>query len=109
MKREHNNYLEDHPEVRRLLNDFVSQALVEQPADVFAFARDFFKGTAQAVHEPSEDADLAEPGDQDDLEGMLEDDGNSELRAYLKSVFESMDQDGNGELSLDELQALSRA
>ena len=103
MKREHNNYLEDHPEVRRLLNDFVSQALVEQPADVFAFARDFFKGTAHAVHEPSEDADLAEPGDQDDLEGMLEDDGNSELRAYLKSVFESMDQDGNGELSKSEL------
>ena len=34
---------------------------------------------------------------------MLEDDGNSELRAYLKSVFESMDQDGNGELSKSEL------
>ena len=44
----HQEYLDDHPEIRQLLNDFISTALVEQPVDVFEFAREHFKGTVRA-------------------------------------------------------------
>ena len=39
---QHNDYLQKHPEIQKILNDFVSAALVEQPADVFHFAREHF-------------------------------------------------------------------
>jgi len=41
----HTEYLQKHPEIQRILNDFVSAALVEQPADVFDFARNHFSST----------------------------------------------------------------
>lgn len=41
----HTEYLQKHPEIQRILNDFVSATLVEQPADVFDFARNHFAGT----------------------------------------------------------------
>lgn len=105
MKKEHSAYLDEHPEVRRLLNDFVSQVLVEQPADVFHSAREFFHGSANPIEAPAEEG--PEPGDQDDLDDMLADAdaSSSELRQYLKNMFESMDVDASGELSKAELQA----
>ncbi|KAJ1635162.1 hypothetical protein T492DRAFT_968641 [Pavlovales sp. CCMP2436] len=42
LKAEHEAYLRAHPEVPRLLNDFVSSCLVQQPNDVFEFAREYF-------------------------------------------------------------------
>lgn len=39
---EHNEYLQKHPEIQQILNDFVSAALVETPDDVFHFARKHF-------------------------------------------------------------------
>jgi hypothetical protein len=39
---EHNEYLQKHPEIQQILNDFVSAALVEMPDDVFHFARKHF-------------------------------------------------------------------
>ena len=40
--KEHNEYLQKHPEIQQILNDFVSAALVEKPDDVFYFARKHF-------------------------------------------------------------------
>jgi hypothetical protein len=42
LKAEHEGYLRAHPEVPQLLNDFVSSCLVQQPNDVFEFAREYF-------------------------------------------------------------------
>jgi hypothetical protein len=42
IKRGHNKYLESHPEVSSLLNDFLSAALLEKPKDVYAFATKYF-------------------------------------------------------------------
>ena len=46
--REHADYLQKHPEIQRILNDFVSAALVEMPVDVFDFARTHFGGPEAA-------------------------------------------------------------
>eukprot|EP00397_Hematodinium_sp_SG-2012_P067996 GEMP01108111.1.p1 GENE.GEMP01108111.1~~GEMP01108111.1.p1 ORF type:complete len:100 (+),score=15.15 GEMP01108111.1:31-300(+) len=35
-------YLSKHPELRQVLNEFMSSLLLHRPDDVFAFARDFF-------------------------------------------------------------------
>jgi len=37
-------YVERHPEINRILSDFVCAALVEQPTDLFEFARHHFSG-----------------------------------------------------------------
>jgi Ca2+-binding EF-hand superfamily protein len=104
LKKEHTAYLDEHPEVKRLLNDYVAAALVEQPADVFAFAREHFRGTATAVDEFVADDEGADPDDQDDLDDMLEEaEAGSELRVYLKSVFDAIDTDGSGSISQAEL------
>ena len=46
LKVEHEAYLRAHPEVPRLLNDFVTSCLVHQPIDVFDYAREFFSTVA---------------------------------------------------------------
>lgn len=46
LRAENEEYLRQHPEVNQLLNDFVSSCLVQQPVDVFGFARDYFRTTA---------------------------------------------------------------
>jgi guanylate kinase len=38
----HNNYIERHPELRELLNDFISSVLLNKPDDIFRFTREFF-------------------------------------------------------------------
>jgi len=126
--KENNAYLEDHPEVKELLNDYISAALVEQPEDVFHFAREFFAGIATddipdkgdaggggkkgrggggGGYDDDDDEDAMGGGDdQDDLDDMMDDAGgagNPELRAYLKQVFESMDTDDSGTISQAEL------
>ena len=102
----HNAYLEDHPEAKKLLADFISSALVEQPVDVFDFARNHFKGTATVVEEAEDEEDLGgvEAGDQDDLDDLDAMAGSgSELNAYLKEIFDAMDTDGSGSISQKEL------
>ena len=92
-----------------MLSDFISAALVEQPMDVFDFAKEHFKGTATAVVEADPDADeeVGEPGDQDDLDELdaMAGGRSAELTAYLKSVFDSIDVDGSGSISKEELAA----
>ena len=98
--------MEDHPEAKKLLADFISSALVEQPVDVFDFARNHFKGTATVVAEAEDEEDLGgvEAGDQDDLDDLDAMAGSgSELNAYLKEIFDSMDTDGSGSISKEEL------
>jgi len=95
--------------VKRLLNDYISACLVEQPVDVFDFARKYFKGSATMVEDDG-DADAMSggaPGDQDDLDDMVNEASSPEaiqLRAYLQKVFESIDVDGSGEISKRELE-----
>lgn len=111
--KQHNEYLSDHPEVRAILADFVSNCLVEQPTDVFEYAAQHFKGTATVVDEAEEakkfggaDDDLAEEGGADDLDDLDDLDamaGGSELNQYLRTVFESIDTDGSGSISKAEL------
>ena len=105
--------MEDHPEAKKLLADFISSALAEQPADVFEFASAHFKGTATVVEEPPDPADAAEADDaqgvddQDDLDDLDEmaASTNPQLKAYLQEVFMSMDVDSSGTISKNELQA----
>ena len=35
-------YLSSHPEVRSMLNDFMSSCLLDKPSDVYGFAKEFF-------------------------------------------------------------------
>ncbi len=42
IKKEHIEYLKKHPEIREILNDFVSTLLLKKPDDLYAFARDYF-------------------------------------------------------------------
>jgi len=108
LKKEHSAYLEDHPEVKRLLNDFISASLIEQPPDVFHFAREYFKGTAKKVDEAIDDVGEVAPDqdDMDDLDDMLvESGGSAELTAYLKQVFEAVDVDGSGTITKTEMQS----
>lgn len=42
IKEEHVNYLKSHPELRQILNDFLSSCLLEQPDDVYEYAQKFF-------------------------------------------------------------------
>ena len=42
LKEDHRAYLEAHPEINGMLNDFVSACLAEQPVDVFEFAQTHF-------------------------------------------------------------------
>eukprot|EP00966_Prymnesium_polylepis_P285952 6605270-Prymnesium_polylepis.1 len=115
LREEHSNYLQNHPEVELLLQDFISGALVEQPVDVFDFARGFFStaptapppaemgaGDTGEVPEGSDQVDQAELGDLDDVEAMA-DAVDSELALYLKQVFESIDVDSSGTISQAEL------
>lgn len=97
-----------------MLSDFISAALVEQPLDVFDFARDHFKGTATEVEEEPEpepeapgEVEFGEPGDQDDLDDLDEmaSGSSAELKAYLHNVFESIDVDSSGSISKNELMA----
>ena len=37
------NFLLEHPEVKRLLNDYLSNILLHKPDDVFKFTKDYFK------------------------------------------------------------------
>jgi guanylate kinase len=42
IKEEHINYLKSHPELRQILNDFLSSCLLEQPDNVYEYAKKFF-------------------------------------------------------------------
>ncbi|KRX08660.1 P-loop containing nucleoside triphosphate hydrolase [Pseudocohnilembus persalinus] len=42
IKQQHQDYLKNHPELREILNDFLSQTLLEKPKDVYNYARDYF-------------------------------------------------------------------
>jgi hypothetical protein len=49
LKVQHEEYLKAHPEVPRLLNDFVTSCLVHQPVDVFDHAREYFATVAPRI------------------------------------------------------------
>lgn len=42
LKEQHSKYIEKHPELQQLLNDFVSEVLLEKPTDPISFAREYF-------------------------------------------------------------------
>lgn len=42
VKKEHGAYISAHPEIRQLLNDFLSTLLLEKPEDVYEYAQDYF-------------------------------------------------------------------
>lgn len=56
LKKQHVEYLSAHPELRHLLNDFMSAVLMEKPTDVYAFAQSHFAGL-----QSSGDAQAAPP------------------------------------------------
>ncbi|KAF4661084.1 hypothetical protein FOL47_006843 [Perkinsus chesapeaki] len=42
LREAHEDYLKSHPELRQMLNDFIASALLQQPDDIFDFAKDYF-------------------------------------------------------------------
>lgn len=40
---QHRQYVEEHPEIRELMNDFMTACLMERPSNVFGFAETFFR------------------------------------------------------------------
>eukprot|EP00441_Pelagodinium_beii_P042254 CAMPEP_0197647488 /NCGR_PEP_ID=MMETSP1338-20131121/25532_1 /TAXON_ID=43686 ORGANISM="Pelagodinium beii, Strain RCC1491" /NCGR_SAMPLE_ID=MMETSP1338 /ASSEMBLY_ACC=CAM_ASM_000754 /LENGTH=76 /DNA_ID=CAMNT_0043221299 /DNA_START=61 /DNA_END=291 /DNA_ORIENTATION=+ len=44
---EHSAYLEQHPELRQVLNDFMSSVLLHRPEQVFEFTREYFTAFKQ--------------------------------------------------------------
>mmetsp|Transcript_21029 Transcript_21029/g.46791 ORF Transcript_21029/g.46791 Transcript_21029/m.46791 type:complete len:95 (-) Transcript_21029:124-408(-) len=67
LKREHADYLEKHPELRQVLNDFMSSVLLHRPDQVFEFAREYFsafkQGEAQEAATEAAAADEAAPAE----------------------------------------------
>mmetsp|Transcript_97750 Transcript_97750/g.273580 ORF Transcript_97750/g.273580 Transcript_97750/m.273580 type:complete len:112 (-) Transcript_97750:190-525(-) len=48
LRQEHTKYLQQHPELRQVLNDFMSSVLLHQPEHAFDFAREYFSAFAEA-------------------------------------------------------------
>jgi len=42
IKSEHVQYVKSHPEIRDILNDFLSSLLLEKPEDIYHYARKYF-------------------------------------------------------------------
>ncbi len=42
IKASHSSYVQNHPEIKAMLNDFMSAVLLDKPDDVFEFAKDHF-------------------------------------------------------------------
>lgn len=42
IKSEHVQYIRNHPEIRDILNDFLSSLLLEKPEDIYFYARKYF-------------------------------------------------------------------
>ncbi|SCM25076.1 conserved Plasmodium protein, unknown function [Plasmodium chabaudi chabaudi] len=42
LKNENYKYMEDHPEIKNLLNDFISSILLHAPEDIFQYANEYF-------------------------------------------------------------------
>lgn len=47
LREEHFKFIDEHPELRQVLNDFLSSVLLHRPDDVFAFAREYFMAFKQ--------------------------------------------------------------
>ena len=45
IKKKHNEYIDQHPEIKSMLNDFMSEVLLEKPADIFVFAAEVSAAT----------------------------------------------------------------
>mmetsp|Transcript_30465 Transcript_30465/g.53552 ORF Transcript_30465/g.53552 Transcript_30465/m.53552 type:complete len:114 (+) Transcript_30465:73-414(+) len=59
LRKEHAAYLEDHPELRQVLNDFMSSVLLHRPDHVFDFAREYFSAFKQGGGAAAEPAAVA--------------------------------------------------
>lgn len=42
IKRDHSKYIAKHPELREILNDFLSTVMLEKPNDVYDYAQQYF-------------------------------------------------------------------
>lgn len=42
IKKEHMEYISKHPEIRSILNDFVSSLLLKKPNNIYNFSQDYF-------------------------------------------------------------------
>jgi guanylate kinase len=42
IKGEHADYIKQHPEIRQVLNDYLSNILLHKPEDVYSFTKDYF-------------------------------------------------------------------
>ncbi|GAW83537.1 conserved Plasmodium protein, unknown function [Plasmodium gonderi] len=42
LKSENSKYMENHPELKDLLNDFMSSVLLHTPEDIFKYANEYF-------------------------------------------------------------------
>ena len=43
IRKDYGKYFQNHPEIRQILNDFVSTLLLHKPDNTYDFARDYFK------------------------------------------------------------------
>mmetsp|Transcript_662 Transcript_662/g.1202 ORF Transcript_662/g.1202 Transcript_662/m.1202 type:complete len:81 (-) Transcript_662:22-264(-) len=62
LRQEHTTYLEQHPELRQVLNDFMSSVLLHRPDQVFEFAKEYFTAFKQKKPEEGQSAGAAEAG-----------------------------------------------
>jgi len=53
LRQEHTKFLQEHPELRQLLNDFMSSVLLHRPDEVFDFATNYFSAFKQKEDEGS--------------------------------------------------------
>jgi guanylate kinase len=42
IKKEHSNYIAKHPELREILNDFLSTVMLEKPSNIYDYAQQYF-------------------------------------------------------------------
>ena len=52
IKKEHVEYLQKHPEITEIMNDFVSSLLLEKPENIYVYAKDYFTffNTDKKIH-----------------------------------------------------------
>lgn len=66
IKQDHTTYIESHPEIRQILNDFMSTLLLHKPEDVFKFTKDYFQ-----FFNKKEDGEATQPEVASDIKPLI--------------------------------------
>ncbi|CAK0817852.1 unnamed protein product, partial [Prorocentrum cordatum] len=63
LRQAHGKYLQKHPELRQVLNDFMSSVLLHRPDQVFDFAKEYFSAFKQSDSDAAQEQQTGDAPD----------------------------------------------